>query len=55
MRHHEAGIQQAMKLFGPAAGPPARQHIIEDLKQEGWTEKDHFPQHEQDYVRMGLF
>ncbi|MFA6132796.1 MAG: hypothetical protein WC869_02125 [Phycisphaerae bacterium] len=55
VRHHEAGIRQAMELFGPEAGPVARQHIIADLKQEGWAEKVHFPQDEQDYVRMGLF
>ena len=33
----------------------ARQHIISDLKLEGWTEFDHFPIDEKDYVRMGLF
>jgi hypothetical protein len=26
-----------------------------DLKEEGWTETDHFPRDEPDYVRMGLF
>jgi hypothetical protein len=54
-RHHEAGIRQAMKLFGELAGQAARQHIISDLKEEGWTELDHFPRDEEDYVRMGLF
>lgn len=55
VRHHEAGIQEAIRLFGAAAGPAARQHILSDLKQEGWTEHDPFPQNEAHYVRMGLF
>ena len=46
---------EAMELFGPEAGPVARQHIIADLKRDGWTEKDHFPQDEHDYLRMGLY
>jgi hypothetical protein len=25
------------------------------LKMEGWTDHDHFPWDEADYVRMGLF
>ena len=54
-RHHEAGIRQAINLFGEPAGRAARQHIISDLKMEGWTERDHFPRDEADYVRMGLF
>ena len=54
-RHHEAGIQQAIKIFGEIGGQVARQHIISDLKEEGWTEQDHFPKDEEDYVRMGLF
>ena len=55
VRHHEKGIQEAAALFGEEAGKAARQHIITDLKQDGWTEHDHFPQDEADYVRMGLF
>jgi hypothetical protein len=55
VRHHEAGIREAIGLFGEEVGPVARQHIISDLKEEGWTEKDHFPKDEEDYVRMGLF
>lgn len=43
VRHHEAGIQEAIRRFGEAAGPVARQHIISDLRQEGWTENDPFP------------
>ena len=54
-RHHAAGIQEAVKLFGPEAGPVARRHIVLDLHQEGWTDKDRFPRNETDYVKMGLF
>jgi hypothetical protein len=42
-RHHEDGIQQAVKLFGEIGGRAARQHIISDLKEEGWTERNNFP------------
>jgi len=55
VRHHQAGINEAKRIFGPDAGPVARQHIISDLLQEGWTECDLFPQDEDHYVRMGLF
>jgi hypothetical protein len=55
VRHHEAGIREAIALFGEEAGPVARQHIITDLKEEGWTERDPFPRNEAHYVRMGLF
>jgi hypothetical protein len=41
-------------LFGDGAAEAARGHIISDLKEEGWTEKDRFPIDESDYVRMGL-
>lgn len=54
-RHHEAGIRKAADLFGDGAEEAARLHIISDLKEEGWTEKDHFPLDEADYLRMGLF
>lgn len=54
-RHHEEGIRQVVELFGEMAGKVARQHIISDLKEEGWTEQDHFPVDERDYVKMGLF
>jgi hypothetical protein len=53
--HHDAGICQAIERFRAEAGPVARQHIITDLKDEGWTEADHFPRDERDYVQMGLF
>jgi hypothetical protein len=55
VRHHEAGIREATVLFGEIAGEVARQHIIADLKEEGWTENDPFPRDEQHYVAMGLF
>ncbi|MCK4390614.1 MAG: hypothetical protein KAV83_10320 [Desulfobacterales bacterium] len=55
IRHHEAGIREAMTLFGAEAGKVARQHIISDLNMEGWTEEDRFPLDEEDYVKMGLF
>ena len=55
VRHHEAGIQDAMKLFGEKADQVARQHIISDLKEEGWMEQDPFPQDEIDYVNIGFF
>jgi hypothetical protein len=54
-RHHEAGIREMVKILGEAAAPAARQHIISDLKQEGWKEGDRFPKDEQDYRSMGLF
>ena len=54
-RHHEAGIEQVIQLFGEEAGNAARQHIISDLKEEGWTESDPFPKNEEHYIRMGLF
>lgn len=52
-RHHEAGIAEAIRRFGPAAGPVARAHIIADLKQAGWQEGDPFPRDEVEYVAMG--
>ena len=55
VRHHEAGINKVRELFGEEAARAARQHVISDLQEEGWTEKDHFPRDEADYVRMGLF
>jgi hypothetical protein len=55
VRHHEAGIREVIRLFGEKAGQVARQHIISDLKEEGWTYNDPFPKNEQDYVKMGLF
>lgn len=55
VRHHEAGVREAKALFGPGADEAARQHIVADLKEEGWREGDRFPADTWDYVRMGLF
>jgi len=55
LRHHTAGIVETIRRFGPQAGLAARQHILTDLKQEGWTEADPFPRDEAHYVVMGLF
>ena len=55
VRHHEAGIREAVKLFGEEVGVVAKQHIISDLKEEGWTDRDPFPRDEDHYVKMGLF
>jgi hypothetical protein len=54
-RHHQAGIRQVAELFGEEAGRVAKQHIISDLKEEGWTESDPFPRDEEHYDKMGLF
>lgn len=54
-RHHAEGLREVVRLFGKEAEDVARQHIISDLMQEGWTEKDRFPRDEADYVWMGLF
>jgi hypothetical protein len=54
-RHHEDGIRQVIELFGIEAGEAARQHIIFDLKEGGWTDRDRFPKDERDYIEMGLF
>lgn len=55
VRHHEQGIKEAVKVFGEYAEGVARQHIIIDLREDGWKESDHFPEDEQDYVKMGLW
>jgi uncharacterized protein DUF6915 len=55
LRHHQAGIDEVHRRWGDQAAAAARQHIVSDLKMEGWTNGDHFPRDEQDYVRMGLF
>ncbi len=54
-RHHLRGVEEAREFFGDEGAKAARLHIISDLKEEGWTEKDRFPVDEEDYVRMGLF
>lgn len=55
VRHHEQGIREAGEIFGEYAEDIARQHIVIDLKEDGWKESDHFPIDEQDYVRMGVW
>jgi hypothetical protein len=42
VRHHEAGIKEAIRIFREEGDPVARQHIISDLKEGGWTEKNRF-------------
>ena len=54
-RHHLAGIEEAVKLFGEDVRPAARQHIISDLKTEEWKDGDPFPKDEEDYVRIGFY
>mgnify|MGYP000737140376 CR=1 FL=1 len=54
-RHHEAGIEESVAQFGEEVREAARQHVISDLKQEGWTDSDPFPRDEREYVKMGLF
>jgi hypothetical protein len=55
VRHHETGIMEAVALFGDMGGKAARQHIVSDLMEEGWTQSDPFPKDEEHYVKMGLF
>lgn len=54
LRRHLEGIRQVIDLFGEEAGKVARQHIISDLKEEGWTEDAPFPRDQEDYVAIGL-
>jgi hypothetical protein len=51
-RHHDKGVQDAVRLFGAEAGVAALIHIITDLMEEGWTEQDRFPENETDYVTL---
>jgi hypothetical protein len=54
-RHHLAGIEEVRRKWGNEAAAAARQHIITDLKMEGWTEDQPFPRDQKHYVKMGLF
>ena len=54
-RHHLQGIEEVRRKWGDRAAIAARQHIISDLRMEGWKEDDGIPEDERDYVRMGLF
>jgi hypothetical protein len=53
-RHHSKGIKEAREMFGNTAGDVAFHHVIADLKEEGWTEKDRIPKDEKDYTNMDL-
>lgn len=56
LRHHLAGIAEVRKLWGDQAAEAARQHIVSDLKTDGWTDSsDPFPRNEEHYRKMGLF
>ncbi|MCI0625889.1 MAG: hypothetical protein L0387_30315 [Acidobacteria bacterium] len=52
-RHHQAGIDQVRRLWGDEAAESAKAHIIADLKMEGWTEDQPFPQNEEHCKRQG--
>lgn len=55
-RHHEAGIEECVRLFGEEVREVARQHIVSDLKaEEGWTEGDPFPKNERHYKSIGFY
>ena len=47
--------ERVVELLGEEAGRAARQHIISDLKQEGWTENDPFPRMRRIMWRWGCF
>ncbi|MEL7638067.1 MAG: hypothetical protein AAGU21_00340 [Solidesulfovibrio sp.] len=55
LRHHQAGIYEAARLFGPEAARAARIHILTDLRMEGWNEGYPFPQDEAHFVALGLW
>jgi len=54
-RHHIKGIEEAVILFGSEVEKVAMQHIISDLKMEGWDESYPFPKDMKDYINLGLF
>jgi hypothetical protein len=54
-RHHLKGVEEVRRRWGDKAADVARQHVISDLRGEGWRETDPFPRDEQDYVSMGFF
>lgn len=55
VRHHLEGIGLVKVKFGEEAMKAALQHIIDDLKEEGWRDTDPLPKDEQDYVKIGFF
>ncbi len=54
-RHHRASIEEVRRMWGDEAASAARQHIVTDLKLEGWRESDPFPRDEDHYRSLGLF
>jgi len=54
-RHHLTGIEEVRRMWGDEAAQAASQHIVADLKLEGWRETDPFPRNEQHYKDMGLY
>jgi hypothetical protein len=54
-RHHAEGIEECVRRFGEEVREVARQHIISDLRSEGWTDDYPFPKNERHYRAMGLF
>ena len=54
-RHHLAGIEEVRRKWGDEAAEAARQHILSDLKLDGWRETDPFPKNERHFKDMGLF
>ncbi len=56
LRHHKAGIRQAVAIFGPEAEAVARRHIMTDLQEKRVGRiQDPFPKDEADFVRIGFF
>lgn len=55
LRHHLAGIEEVRALYGDEAAEVARQHIMDDLKTEGWYEGQPFPKDTRHFVDMGFF
>ena len=51
-RHHLAGIEYVRQRWGEAAAKAARQHVISDLRMEGWTEEDEFPRDPEHYQEV---
>lgn len=45
-RHHLTSIEEVRKMWGDEATEAARQHILTDLRMEGWRDSDTFPNDE---------
>jgi hypothetical protein len=52
-RHHMEGLAYIRQTWGDEAANVARQHIMSDLKQIGWTGE--FPQNERHCEQLGLW